>query len=73
VGLLISAGALGYSVFQLPAGWLIDRFGVRRMLVVGTFAAGAIILSMLLATPYRSPSRFSSSVASATWRSTTPS
>ncbi len=49
VGLLISAGALGYSVFQLPAGWLIDRFGVRRMLVAGTFAAGAIILSMLLA------------------------
>jgi len=49
VGLLISAGALGYSVFQLPAGWLIDRFGVRRMLVASCFAAGAIICAMLLA------------------------
>ncbi len=49
VGLLVSAGALGYSIFQLPAGWLIDRLGVRRMLVAGTFAAGAIISAMLLA------------------------
>ena len=46
VGLLISAGAIGYSIFQLPAGWLIDRIGIRRMLVASTFAAGAIIMSM---------------------------
>ncbi|MCX6653909.1 MAG: MFS transporter [Candidatus Bathyarchaeota archaeon] len=49
VGLLISAGALGYSVFQLPAGWLIDRVGVKKMLAAGTFAAGVIIINMLLA------------------------
>ena len=49
VGLLISAGALGYSIFQLPAGWLIDRLGVRRMLFTGTFLAGAIIIGMVLA------------------------
>jgi len=50
VGLLISAGALGYSVFQLPAGWLIDRFGVRKMLMASCFAAGGIICAMLFAT-----------------------
>ena len=49
VGLLVSAGAIGYSVFQLPAGWLIDRFGVRRMLVASCFAAGAIICAMYFA------------------------
>jgi sugar phosphate permease len=49
VGLLVSAGALGYAVFQLPAGWLIDRFGVRKMLVAGCLAAGIIILGMLFA------------------------
>jgi MFS transporter, ACS family, hexuronate transporter len=46
IGLLVSAAALGYSLFQVPAGWLIDRLGIRRMLFVGTFAAGAIILAM---------------------------
>ena len=49
VGLLVSAGAIGYSVFQLPAGWLIDRFGVRKMLVTSCFAAGAIISAMYFA------------------------
>ena len=46
IGLLVSAAALGYSLFQVPAGWLIDRLGIRRMLFAGTFAAGAIILAM---------------------------
>ena len=49
VGLLVSAGALGYAVFQLPAGWLIDRFGVRRMLMASCLTAGAIISGMLFA------------------------
>ncbi len=52
VGLLVSSGALGYSVFQIPAGYLIDRFGVRRMLVASTFAAGAIISAMILASSF---------------------
>jgi ACS family hexuronate transporter-like MFS transporter len=50
VGLLISAGALGYSLFQLPSGWLIDHFGVRRMLVASCLAAGGIICAMVFAT-----------------------
>lgn len=46
IGLLVSAAALGYSLFQVPAGWLIDRVGIRRMLFAGTFAAGAVIVAM---------------------------
>ena len=46
IGLLVSAAALGYSLCQVPAGWLIDRLGIRRMLFAGTFAAGAIIVAM---------------------------
>ncbi len=46
IGLLVSAAALGYSIFQVPAGWLIDKVGIRRMLFAGTFIAGALIVTM---------------------------
>ncbi|MCX6648705.1 MAG: MFS transporter [Candidatus Bathyarchaeota archaeon] len=46
IGLLVSAAALGYSLFQVPASWLIDRVGIKRMLFAGTFAAGAVIVAM---------------------------
>ena len=46
IGLLVSSAALGYSIFQVPAGWLIDRVGVRRMFFIGTFMAGALIVTM---------------------------
>ena len=49
VGLLVSSGAIGYAVFQLPSGWLIDRFGVRKMLGASCFAAGAIVCAMYFA------------------------
>ncbi|MFZ0217773.1 MAG: MFS transporter [Candidatus Dormiibacterota bacterium] len=47
-GLLLSAFAWSYAVFNLPAGWLVDRFGPRRML------AGAVSLWSLIsmATPF---------------------
>jgi ACS family glucarate transporter-like MFS transporter len=32
MGWVLSIFALGYSIFQTPAGYLIDRFGPRRML-----------------------------------------
>ena len=35
LGLLQSAWQLGYAACQLPAGWVADRFGSRRTLVVG--------------------------------------
>jgi ACS family D-galactonate transporter-like MFS transporter len=37
LGLLLSAFFWTYSVFQLPAGWLIDRFGVTWVLACGFF------------------------------------
>jgi ACS family hexuronate transporter-like MFS transporter len=46
IGLLVSSAALGYSIFQVPAGWLIDRAGIRRMFFIGTFMAGALIVTM---------------------------
>jgi MFS transporter, ACS family, hexuronate transporter len=46
VGLLVSASALGYMAFQLPAGWLVDRVGVKRMLFVGPFVAGVFVAGM---------------------------
>jgi len=48
VGLLVSASAFGYMAFQMPAGWLVDRVGVRKMLFVGQFVAGVFILCMYL-------------------------
>jgi len=49
VGLLVSASAFGYMAFQIPAGWLVDRVGVRRMLFVGPIVAGSFVLGMYLA------------------------
>src|SRR5213080_5583464 len=34
IGSLLSAFVLGYAVFQIPGGWLGDRFGARRLLTV---------------------------------------
>ncbi len=46
VGLLVSASAFGYMAFQMPAGWLVDRIGVRKMLFIGPVVAGVFILGM---------------------------
>ncbi|MGH9378805.1 MAG: MFS transporter [Terriglobia bacterium] len=35
LGLVFSAFAIGYMLFQLPGGWLADRFGPRRVLLIG--------------------------------------
>lgn len=34
LGILLSAFAWTYTFFQLPAGWLVDRFGPRRVMAV---------------------------------------
>ncbi len=41
MGLLLSAFFLSYSLMQVPAGWLVDRLGVRR-----SYAAGFIFWSV---------------------------
>ena len=35
LGLIQSAFVLGYALFQVPAGWLADRIGPRRILALG--------------------------------------
>ncbi|MEM2610729.1 MAG: MFS transporter [Candidatus Bathyarchaeia archaeon] len=46
LGSLESIGSLVSSIFSAPAGWLIDRFGVKRMLLFG------LILSLAVASIY---------------------
>ena len=36
-GLLNSAFFWSYAVLQIPAGWLVDRYGVRRVYAIGFF------------------------------------
>jgi len=54
VGLLTSASALGYTVAQIPAGWLADRIGVKKMLFIGTFTAGILALFIQVAQSFMS-------------------
>ena len=35
LGKLFSAFFLGYAIFQIPAGWVVDRLGPRRVLAMG--------------------------------------
>jgi len=35
LGWVFTAFLLGYALFQTPGGWLVDRFGPRRVLTVG--------------------------------------
>jgi len=52
VGLVMSAGPLVVALTGVPAGRIADRFGARRMTVVGLvgMSAGALILSVTPAT-----------------------
>jgi MFS transporter, ACS family, glucarate transporter len=35
LGLVFSAFTVGYMLFQIPGGWLADRFGPRKILTLG--------------------------------------
>lgn len=52
VGLLMSASAFGYMLTLMPAGWLVDRVGVRRMLLIGEVIGGIFIASMFTMTSF---------------------
>ncbi len=58
LGWVFSAFALGYALFQVPGGWLADRFGARRVL---TF--GAIWWSVFTAATALVPSHFAGALA----------
>lgn len=40
-GLIMSAFFLGYSLMQIPGGWLADRFGAKRVLMVSVLVIAA--------------------------------
>ncbi len=52
VGSLISASSFGYMLSILPAGWAVDRIGVRQLLAVGTVVGGIFMLGMFIAPSY---------------------
>lgn len=52
VGGLMSATAITYAPTLVVAGWLVDRVGVRRMLVAGTLIASLCIIVMFWAPSY---------------------
>src|SRR5215472_17263650 len=41
LGLVFGGFPLGYMLFQIPGGWLADRFGPRRMLAFGALWSAA--------------------------------
>jgi MFS family permease len=46
MGILLSAFFWSYSFMQMPAGWMVDRFGVRRAYAIGySFWSGASALT----------------------------
>lgn len=47
MGLISSCYFFGYTALQIPSGWLVDRFGQKRILVPGflVFAAGAALIA----------------------------
>lgn len=38
LGMVFSAFSIGYSLFQVPGGWLADRLGPRKVLAMGAIA-----------------------------------
>jgi len=46
VGMIRSAHRVAMAAFQLPAGFIAERFGERNLLALGTFIAGAAFLAL---------------------------
>lgn len=51
-GLFMSAAAFGYMLTAVPAGWLVDRIGIRWLLFVGEVVGGLFIACMLFVTSF---------------------
>ena len=52
VGALTSASAFGYMLTLVPGGRLVDRIGVRWMLLIGEFLGGAFVALMFTVQTY---------------------
>ncbi len=35
LGILLSSFSWTYTIFQLPSGWLVDRYGAKKILALG--------------------------------------
>lgn len=46
VGFFMSAAAFGYTLALIPAGWLVDRIGIRWLLLIGEMIGGIFLASM---------------------------
>lgn len=53
IGGLISAATIGSMVSALPAGWWTDKFGIRRMLLIGEIIGGIFMLVMYFTPSYQ--------------------
>lgn len=51
-GLFMSAASFGYMLTLIPAGWLVDRVGVRWLLLVGEVIGGIFIAGMFIVTTF---------------------
>ncbi len=52
IGGLTSATAVAYMPTLILAGWLVDRIGVRRVLIIGTLITGVSVGAVALAPSY---------------------
>ena len=52
-GSLAAANIFSYALLQLPAGYLADRFGLRRTFLIGGFGTTLLLLTFGLMTNYR--------------------
>ncbi|MFC2045252.1 MFS transporter [Chloroflexota bacterium] len=53
IGGLVSAATIGSMASAMPAGWWTDRFGIRRMLLIGEIISGIFMLVMYLTPSYQ--------------------
>ncbi|MGE5818855.1 MAG: MFS transporter [Deltaproteobacteria bacterium] len=52
-GTLAAANIFSYALLQLPAGYLADRYGLRRIFIIGAFGTTLLLLTFGLAADYR--------------------
>jgi len=53
VGLLVTASGITYVPTLIGAGWLVDRVGIKRMLVVGNFIGAICLIAIFFAPSYQ--------------------